>query len=222
MTSFEEPSLSTSSDKFTTSVVVEETERGVTRQGVATEPVTENLASKEAMTTSQEPPLSISELSDESTTSGGEETTHGSSTEPGKAKDTKQLHHWGNSSYEFINASKLTWEEAANACSVMMGEGAHLVFIENELEDKEVTRVVDIISERDQGWWIGLTDKDSEDVWKFFNVSASYTNWKGGQPDNNGGDENCVEIRKWSTGDVSWNDNTCDKPFYYICEKDYF
>ncbi|KAJ8040183.1 Hepatic lectin [Holothuria leucospilota] len=221
MTSFEEPSLSTSSDKFT-SVVVEETERGVTRQGVSTEPVTETLASKEAMTTSQEPPFSIFELSDESTTSSGGEITRGSSTEPGKAKDVTQWHHWGTSSYKFINTSTLTWAEAANACKVMMGEGAHLVFIESELEDKEVSRMVNIMSERNQQWWIGLTsDKDNEGVWKWYNVSVNYTNWKEGQPDNSGGNENCSEIRKWSGDDVSWNDNTCSKSFYYICEKDY-
>ncbi|KAJ8040180.1 hypothetical protein HOLleu_14404 [Holothuria leucospilota] len=79
-----------------------------------------------------------------------------------QAKDVTQWHHWGNSSYKFINTSTLTWEEAANACKVVMGEGAHLVFIESELEDKEVSRMVNIISEPNQRWWIGLTDKDSE------------------------------------------------------------
>ncbi|KAJ8040179.1 Perlucin [Holothuria leucospilota] len=101
----------------------------------------------------------------------------------------------------------------------MMGEGAHLVFMESELEDKEVSRMVKIISEPRQRWWIGLTDKDSEGVWKWYNVSTNYTNWGDGQPSNNGGEENCVEINKDENDHVYWNDISCSRKFWFICEK---
>lgn len=56
-------------------------------------------------------------------------------------------------------------------------------------------------------------------VWKWYNVSTNYTNWGDGQPSNNGGEENCVEINKDENDHVYWNDISCSRKFWFICEK---
>ncbi len=52
-------------------------------------------------------------------------------------------------------------------------------------------------------YWIGYTDKDSENNWKWVTgENSSYTNWTSGEPNNDGGDENYAAIGKSG----QWND----------------
>jgi len=48
----------------------------------------------------------------------------------------------------------------------------------------------------------------------------NYTNWDNptGQPDNQGGNEACVNI--WPDKDYRWNDYTCSTKMCFICEID--
>ena len=46
-------------------------------------------------------------------------------------------------------------------------------------------------------------------------ISASVANWGPGEPNNNGGDENCLEINH---GGRNWNDRACSSVQKYICE----
>lgn len=57
------------------------------------------------------------------------------------------------------------------------------------------------------GWgWLDGTPYDDE----------AYTNWAGGEPNNSGGTENCVEMND----DGTWNDANCSGPRMWMCEKD--
>ncbi len=65
--------------------------------------------------------------------------------------------------------------------------------------------------------WIGATDQDEEGVWRWIAtgeqfwqgdadgsaVGGLYANWRGGEPNNSGGNEHWAEIR---SGDGLWND----------------
>ncbi|KAJ8040016.1 Neurocan core protein [Holothuria leucospilota] len=115
-----------------------------------------------------------------------------------------------------------------------MREGAHLVFIESELENKKVSHLAKEVShlakvarkEGNNRWWIGLTDKDTEvfiftstGVWKWYNVSLNYDNWSERQPDNARGNEDCGELGfKWSGENAFWNDARCTQQKKFICE----
>ncbi|KAJ8040018.1 Collectin-12 [Holothuria leucospilota] len=136
------------------------------------------------------------------------------------SKDMPQWHLWNDSFYTFVDTTEMTWEDAANACSSMK-EGAHLVFIESELENKEVSRLSKVASEgQNNRWWIGLTDIETEGVWKWYNVSLNYANWYQRQPDNGRNGEDCAELGyRWSGDNIAfWNDYQCTEKKKFICE----
>jgi len=57
--------------------------------------------------------------------------------------------------------------------------------------------------------WIGLTDRVTEGYFEWLDESdVNYTYWERGQPDNSGGDENCVHMGYYGTG---WNDQGCER-----------
>ncbi|KAI4888974.1 hypothetical protein NFI96_030795, partial [Prochilodus magdalenae] len=64
--------------------------------------------------------------------------------------------------------------------------------------------------------WIGLTDTDTEGVWKWVDGSG-LTNqfWWGGEPNNHGGDEDCVVTGFCDAPPKTaptWADVPCDFP----------
>ncbi|KAJ8039928.1 Collectin-12 [Holothuria leucospilota] len=130
----------------------------------------------------------------------------------------EQWHYWNKSFYTFVH-TKSTWEDAAISCSSMR-EGAHLVFIESEVENKEVSRLAKVASEgQEELWWIGLTDKETEGVWKWYNITAIYTPWMEYQPDDWNG-EDCGLLKEWQDDRALWNDESCSFKVQFICEKD--
>ena len=66
--------------------------------------------------------------------------------------------------------------------------------------------------------WIGGTDAASEDTWKWDSTGTPlwYTNWYSGQPDDAGGNEDCMEFNYRSSG--KWNDATCTIKLKYVCQ----
>ncbi|KAL7841386.1 hypothetical protein SRHO_G00250770 [Serrasalmus rhombeus] len=62
--------------------------------------------------------------------------------------------------------------------------------------------------------WIGLTDSETEGVWKWVDGSALTTGfWANREPNGNLGDEDCVVTAK------NWADYPCNHKFLWICEK---
>ena len=75
----------------------------------------------------------------------------------------------------------------------------------------------------DQSLWVGLTDRTTEDEWRF--AGENYEGeeadkdelmykWKEGQPDNYENKEHCAHI----LGGSSLNDMECDYSYYGLCE----
>ncbi|KAL7855956.1 hypothetical protein AOLI_G00195600 [Acnodon oligacanthus] len=75
---------------------------------------------------------------------------------------------------------------------------------------------------RGQRAWIGLTDSESEGVWKWMDSSALTTAfWRPGEP-NGAADEACVVIGEGTDHVKNWADYPCNHKIAGICEKNVF
>ncbi|XP_071361310.1 CD209 antigen-like protein A isoform X2 [Trachinotus anak] len=113
-------------------------------------------------------------------------------------------------SFYYISSIEKSWQDSRDDC---LQRGADLVII-NSKEEQDFTGKVH------RNKWIGLTDRDTEGVWKWVDgspLTKSY--WGQGEPNNfRGTKEDCVEIR-FHEGQNSWNDKACGDNNFWICEK---
>jgi len=70
------------------------------------------------------------------------------------------------------------------------------------------------------GYWVGGTDTNVEGTWVWEGTGKriiNYMNWHQNEPNNGGGNEDCLELRR-SYGWI-WNDANCGNQNLFICEK---
>ncbi|XP_078667424.1 uncharacterized protein LOC144909224 [Branchiostoma floridae x Branchiostoma belcheri] len=113
-------------------------------------------------------------------------------------------------------AEEKTYDEARRRCSV---NGGLLAMPKDNLTDA-------FIASLGRGKrWIGLTDANTEGQWAFEDgqilTSVHYSNWNPGEPNDRGGNEDCVYVFcKGRLGSV-WNDGPCNTPArHFVCEMD--
>ncbi|XP_065345718.1 lectin subunit alpha-like [Cloeon dipterum] len=115
----------------------------------------------------------------------------------------------------YKSTDKLRWEEARQYCE---GKGMKLASIETEAENKAL---YELIGETWRTFWVSGTDLDSEGTF-YWNGTGSkvegFTNFDKGEPSNFNGTEHCLELVAHD-GAIYWNDNNCNIPFQFICEK---
>lgn len=105
-----------------------------------------------------------------------------------------------------LETSTRRWQEAESDCE---SDGGHLVVVDDAVEQAW-------IDDKAFGW-IGLSDHVVEGTFRTVTgVQLSYTNFKGDEPNNSGGNEDCVEIRT----DRLWNDAPCGLVQEFVCECD--
>ncbi|XP_031790216.1 C-type lectin domain family 10 member A [Piliocolobus tephrosceles] len=112
----------------------------------------------------------------------------------------------------WFSRSGMPWAEAEKHCQL---ENAHLVVINSREEQNFVQEHLNFAYT-----WMGLSDR--EGVWKWVDgtdYEAGFQNWKPGQPDDwqghgLGGGEDCAHFHP----DGRWNDDVCQKPYYWVCE----
>ncbi|XP_053323038.1 collectin-12 [Spea bombifrons] len=118
---------------------------------------------------------------------------------------TEKCYYFSTGKHIFDDA-KLWCEEKASM----------LLIIENNDEQQFIKKET-----KEKGnFWIGLTDTDEENVWKWLDGTIpTYTNWKSGQPDDwdheLGPGEDCAGLIYSGL----WNDFHCQDYNYFICEK---
>ncbi|KAM7068571.1 C-type lectin domain family 10 member A-like [Molossus nigricans] len=120
------------------------------------------------------------------------------------------LEHQG--SCYWFSGTELTWHEAEKYCQL---ENSHLVVINSREEQNFVQKHIGFPFS-----WMGLSD--AEGYWKWADgtdYKTNFKNWAPGQPDDwqdhgLGGGEDCAHFRP----DGSWNDDACQRPYYWICE----
>ncbi|XP_059361636.1 CD209 antigen-like protein A [Carassius carassius] len=100
------------------------------------------------------------------------------------------------------------WDESRRYCRE---READLIIINNREEQDFVKN----ISGGSELFWIGLTDIEVEDRWKWVDGSTLTSGfWVSGEPNNYQGKEDCANIH--SSG---WFDTHCNNSVKWICEK---
>jgi hypothetical protein len=130
------------------------------------------------------------------------------------ADNTKILNIQNGHTYQLIQTQK-TWKEAGSHCKE---SGGYLVTITSEEEETFIFDQILRHSKKDV--WAGATDKDIEGDWKWITgESFEYTNWRKGEPNDENGIEDYLEL-KLGFG-FKWNDvPNAVKKNWFICEWD--
>ncbi|MEQ2273283.1 hypothetical protein XENORESO_002079, partial [Xenotaenia resolanae] len=125
-----------------------------------------------------------------------------------------KFRNFGDSCYYFSSSSqRLNFNEANKFCKNM---SSHMLII-NDNEEQQFVR--NAISKKGY-FWLGLTDKEEENVWKWVDGTIPvFTNWKPGQPDNwthgHANGEDCAGLIQ----NANWNDFYCTDRIGFICER---
>lgn len=118
----------------------------------------------------------------------------------------------GNRTYAFCEFG-LTWQRAEAYCRELHG---HLVTIHDRAEDIFV--FLEANKHSHERWWIGLDDIHREGTFEWASGSpVYYTRWEPGEPNDAGGNEDCVQINRYHPSE-GWNDEPCDQLLRFICE----
>ncbi|XP_031631994.1 hepatic lectin-like [Contarinia nasturtii] len=108
-----------------------------------------------------------------------------------------------------------TWHGALSHCHSI---GMHLVSISSQAENNRITKQL-----KDEGYgggriWTSGTRLSDDVTWEWMGNGKrmNFTDWGKGQPSNDHNSEKCMEIY----GSYKWNDCSCDRKNYFICEQD--
>ncbi|XP_036439291.1 C-type lectin domain family 4 member F-like [Colossoma macropomum] len=131
-----------------------------------------------------------------------------------KLSELEQKQRCFQNSFYHISTEKKSWSESRQDCRE---RGADLVIINSREEQEFITKA----SGRTEAW-IGLTDTDTEGVWKWVDGSALATKfWWTGEP-NNYENEDCAMTGYRGAGSEhasTWADYPCGYLLVGICEK---
>ncbi|KAI4893087.1 hypothetical protein NFI96_031086, partial [Prochilodus magdalenae] len=130
-------------------------------------------------------------------------------------KGTGEGWRYFSSSLYYLTTEKKSWSDSRHDCR---SRGADLVVINSRYEQEFISNAF-VSTEA----WIGLTDTDTEGVWKWVDGSALTTGfWWGGEPNNHKGNEDCVVTGFRNAPPKTaptWADVPCTLPEVGICEK---
>ncbi|XP_055998822.1 CD209 antigen-like protein B [Ostrea edulis] len=120
---------------------------------------------------------------------------------------------YGRHCYLF-SKEKVNLKDAISKCADAVGSG-RLAEVGGYREEKWLELQIKLRGMHD-GVWMGASDILKEN--KFLKLSNArkikYTNWNKGEPNNASKKEHCVE---W-VGNGKWNDNSCGKKNFFVCE----
>ncbi|XP_070803427.1 C-type lectin lectoxin-Thr1 [Pituophis catenifer annectens] len=118
--------------------------------------------------------------------------------------------------YKVFNEHK-NWNDAEMFCRKYK-PGCHLASIHGIDESLEVAEYISDYLKSGGHVWIGLNDPQKKRNWEWTDRSSnSSLMWKQGEPNNQGNNENCVEL--WSpSGYKNWNDESCASTRAYLCQ----
>uniref|UniRef100_A0A1I8M6G8 C-type lectin domain-containing protein n=1 Tax=Musca domestica TaxID=7370 RepID=A0A1I8M6G8_MUSDO len=123
----------------------------------------------------------------------------------------------GNKQYHFGQV-KVSWFKAYLICRSM---GGYLASFDNRQEFQELSDHLEDYYPTDRWWWISGSDLHSEGNFYWYRTGkpVKYAEWSLGQPDNAGGNEDCMHLW-YSMYKYRMNDWNCNMDAFYICEAD--
>uniref|UniRef100_A0A3Q3KKI4 Collectin-12 n=1 Tax=Mastacembelus armatus TaxID=205130 RepID=A0A3Q3KKI4_9TELE len=125
-----------------------------------------------------------------------------------------EFRKFGDSCYYFSSGSqRLNFDEAHQFCTNM---SSHMLIITDNEEQQFVRNAI----EGKGYFWLGLTDREEENVWKWVDGTIPvFKKWKPGQPDNwthgHEDGEDCAGL----IHNANWNDFYCTDRIGFICER---
>ncbi|KAM9449645.1 C-type lectin domain family 4 member E-like [Clarias gariepinus] len=126
----------------------------------------------------------------------------------------KQGWRFFSSSLYYISTEEKSWTESRQDCRE---RGADLLIINNAEEWEFIIKQLGSYNQA----WVGLTDRDTEGEWKWVDGTKQTSGtryWHKGEPNDQGNNEDCGEIRMFSDK-KAWNDLPCSHKIQWICEK---
>uniref|UniRef100_A0A671NVV7 Si:ch73-343l4.8 n=1 Tax=Sinocyclocheilus anshuiensis TaxID=1608454 RepID=A0A671NVV7_9TELE len=102
----------------------------------------------------------------------------------------------------FVSSELKSWSDSRQYCR---DRGADLLIINTE--EKQVS-----LCEFSERGWIGLSDTENEGIMKWVdNSPLNQGFWLNGEPNNQGGDEDCIELIPSNPVLNNWNDLPCSQ-----------
>ena len=109
------------------------------------------------------------------------------------------------------STNEKNWSDAEEFC---VNEGGHLASITSDAINSYVREGIS------GHLWIGGNDIHQEGVWQWTdNMPWEFTAWDQGEPNNSGGNEDCLVIWGYSGSGYSWNDGHCHRELRFLCSK---
>jgi hypothetical protein len=119
---------------------------------------------------------------------------------------------WSGHTYLFF-PDVVDWTTAHDTCQ---SYGYHLLDVRDAAEDAWVWLGAEATNDT-SGWWIGYTDAAVEGTFAWDGGStAIFTDWRGGEPNDFGGAEDCAAFA--DDGGGAWNDKSCTQTYPFVCE----
>ncbi|XP_035786836.1 perlucin-like [Anopheles albimanus] len=115
---------------------------------------------------------------------------------------------------------KVSFFEAWRQCLTL---GLRLAIVTSSADSELIKEAINATNTTTEPWWIGGTDLGLEGSFLWISTElpvghrTGYTNWYAGEPNNFGGNENCMEIGRRTN--VGWIDVPCDWKQKFVCEK---
>lgn len=132
-----------------------------------------------------------------------------------KAGEGKYVDPTGRTHCFFSDKTKVAWDTGNTNC---VNAGAHAATVASDAENHVIwDNFLDCNGACPNDVWLGLNDKATEGTFAWSDGEAvSYTHWNTGEPNNGGGNEDCVE-ELWTPAE-RWADRDCSLKFWFICE----
>ncbi|XP_052400261.1 CD209 antigen-like protein A [Carassius gibelio] len=112
--------------------------------------------------------------------------------------------------FSFFMSTELSWSESKQYCR---DRGADLAIINTELKQRFISSLVKEIV------WIGLSDIQQEGIMKWVdNSTLNQGFWESNEPNDAGGNEDCIELNPSKPLLNNWNDVPCTNKRKWICE----
>eukprot|EP00058_Branchiostoma_floridae_P007188 XP_002592676.1 hypothetical protein BRAFLDRAFT_118391 [Branchiostoma floridae] len=117
--------------------------------------------------------------------------------------------------YSF-SGSPVNYTTAEGECSEL---GASLATINNENQHMFLSEYLNVVNPG-ENHWIGLEDRATENQFMYADSTplGKFMKWAEGEPNDQGKDEDCVEMFPNGGGYFRWNDESCCRDRHYICQ----